>query len=89
MLVPNTCPTGMATSTPQLDVHQIADQMFAILKSLGEFDEMGVRGIINGILRDRTRELFPDYLSSRGREHCVAQSLEQKTALSGNFDDYP
>jgi hypothetical protein len=46
----------MATSTPQLDVQQIADQMFAILKSLGKFDEMEVRGVINGILAPTERE---------------------------------
>ena len=46
----------MATSTPQLDVHQIANQMFAILRSLDEFDEMEVRGVINGILTPTERD---------------------------------
>jgi hypothetical protein len=71
----------MATSTPQLDVHQIADQMFAILKSLGEFDEMEVRGIINGILAPTERESCFQIIY-----HRVVANIESLRALNNRHD---
>ena len=46
----------MASSSPRPDPHKSADEMYACLTSLGQFDEHDVRGVINGILSPSERE---------------------------------